>query len=192
LFEDEVRAAARALEPYRGSVTIDVEWGNIFAPAAIARLDLAVVMGSPEHRALVLGQLFGDLTEAVLERNRLVWLLTRVEPERVAWDGIQHSVHAFGGEAERDIAREVGHRRRAFDAAVPARAHARCGRHDRDQADRLDRLARGQVRAGPPQGEADPAGRLRATGAGQRRVPAGRATVARAWPAPGRRVHRRR
>ena len=30
LFEDEVRAAARALDPYRGSVTIDVEWGNVF------------------------------------------------------------------------------------------------------------------------------------------------------------------
>lgn len=83
LFEDEVRAAARALEPYRGSVTIDVEWGNIFAPAAVARLDLAVVLGSPEHRALVLGDLFGDLTESVLERNLLFQLLTRYTPDAV-------------------------------------------------------------------------------------------------------------
>ena len=83
LYEDEVRAAARALEPYRGSVTIDVEWGNIFAPAPVARLDLAVVLGSPEHRALVLGDLFGDLTEAVLERSLLFQLLKRYTPAAV-------------------------------------------------------------------------------------------------------------
>jgi hypothetical protein len=83
LFEDEVRAAARALEPYRGSVTIDVEWGNIFAPAPVARLDLAVVMGSAEHRALVLGDLFGDLTDQVLERNLLFRILMRYKPEAV-------------------------------------------------------------------------------------------------------------
>ncbi|HEY7193858.1 MAG TPA: hypothetical protein VH439_08955 [Gemmatimonadales bacterium] len=83
LYEDEVRAAARALEPYRGGVTIDVEWGNIFAPAAVARLDLAVVLGSSEHRALVLGDLFGELTEAVLERSLLFQLLMKYKPAAV-------------------------------------------------------------------------------------------------------------
>ena len=83
LYEDEVRAAARALESYRGTVTIDVEWGNLFAPAAVARLDLAVVLGSAEHRALVLGDLFGDFTEAVLERSHLFQLLKRYKPDAV-------------------------------------------------------------------------------------------------------------
>src|SRR5206468_954036 len=83
LFEDEVRAAARALEPYRGAVTIDVEWGNVFAPASVARLDLAVVLGNPAHRALVLGDLYGDLTEAVLERSLLFQLLLRYKPHAV-------------------------------------------------------------------------------------------------------------
>ena len=83
LYEDEVRAAARVLEPYRGSVTVDVEWGNVFVPASVARLDLAVVLGSPEHRALVLGDLFGDLSEAVLERNLLFQLLKRHRPDAV-------------------------------------------------------------------------------------------------------------
>jgi len=83
LFEEEVRAAARALEPYRGGVTIDVEWGNIFAPAPVARLDLALVLGSAEHRALVLGDLFGDLTEAVLERSLLFQLLMKYKPAAV-------------------------------------------------------------------------------------------------------------
>jgi hypothetical protein len=77
LFEDEVRAAARALEPDRGAVTIDVEWGNVFMPAAVARLDIATLMATAEHRALVLGDLLGDLTEAVLERNLLFRLLVR-------------------------------------------------------------------------------------------------------------------
>jgi len=83
LFEDEVRAAARALEPYRGGVTIDVEWGNVFMPAAAARLDRSVVMSSAEHRALVLGDLYGDLTEQVLERSLLFQLLLRYKPDAV-------------------------------------------------------------------------------------------------------------
>src|SRR5262245_41163939 len=83
LYEDEVRAAARALEPWRGTVTIDVEWGNIFAPAAVARPDLAVVLGSAEHRALVLGDLFGDLTDAVLERSLLFQVLMKYKPDAV-------------------------------------------------------------------------------------------------------------
>ncbi|PYP58863.1 MAG: short-chain dehydrogenase [Gemmatimonadetes bacterium] len=83
LFEDEVRAAARALEPYRGGVTIDVEWGNVFMPAPVARLDMATVMAKAEHRALVLGDLLGDLTDAVLERNLLFQLLVRYKPDAV-------------------------------------------------------------------------------------------------------------
>lgn len=83
LYEDEVRAAARALEPYRGSVTIDVEWGNVFRPASVARLEMSTVTASAEHRALVLGDLLGELTEAVLERSLLVRLLVRYRPEAV-------------------------------------------------------------------------------------------------------------
>src|SRR3989441_6457925 len=83
LFEDEVRAAARALEPYRGGVTIDVEWGNVFMPAPVARLDIATIMSKAEHRALVLGDLLGDLTDTVLERNLLFQLLVRYKPDAV-------------------------------------------------------------------------------------------------------------
>ena len=83
LFEDEVRAAARALEPHRGGVTIDVEWGNVFMPAPVARLDIATIMATAEHRALVLGDLLGDLTDTVLERNLLLRLLVRYKPDAV-------------------------------------------------------------------------------------------------------------
>ncbi len=110
LFEDEVRAAARALEPYRGAVTIDVEWGNIFAPASVARLDLAVIMGSPAHRALVLGDLYGDLSDAVLERSLLFQLLIHYKPQAVvdsintatafAYQDIFHSARALLSRAQ--------------------------------------------------------------------------------------------
>lgn len=83
LFEDDVRAAARALEPYRGTATIDVEWGNVFMPASVARFDIATIMASAEHRALVIGDLLGDLTEATLERNLLFRLLVRYKPDAV-------------------------------------------------------------------------------------------------------------
>src|SRR5205807_383704 len=44
LFEDEVRATARALEPYRGRATIDVEWGNVFLPASLAQVERHVLL----------------------------------------------------------------------------------------------------------------------------------------------------
>ncbi|HJS43164.1 MAG TPA: hypothetical protein VJ755_06805 [Gemmatimonadales bacterium] len=117
LYEDEVRAAARALEPYRGSVTIDVEWGNVFMPAAVARLDLAVVLGSAEHRALVLGDLYGDLTEHVLERSLLFQLLLRHTP-----DAVVDSINTATAFAYQDI----------FQSA--RQLHERSKRGDVDQA----------------------------------------------------------
>lgn len=83
LFEDEVRAAAAALEPYRGSATIDVEWGNVLLPAPVARLERSALLADPAHRALVLDDLLGDLTDAVLERSLLYQVLTRYRPEAV-------------------------------------------------------------------------------------------------------------
>src|SRR5437879_13779488 len=38
LFEEEVRATARALEPYRGSALIEVEWGKVFLPASLGHV----------------------------------------------------------------------------------------------------------------------------------------------------------
>jgi hypothetical protein len=83
LYEDEVRAAAAALAPDRGRTEIVVEWGNVFLPAPIARLDLTTLLATPEHRALALGDLFGDLTEEVLERSLLLRLLVQYKPAAV-------------------------------------------------------------------------------------------------------------
>ena len=75
LFEDEVRATARALEPYRGRATIDVEWGNVFLPASLAQLERGAVVANPEQRRLVLQDLLGELTDDVLQRSFLYQLL---------------------------------------------------------------------------------------------------------------------
>src|SRR5437660_1136626 len=39
LFEEEVRATARALEPYRGSALIEGDWGDVFLPASLAQFE---------------------------------------------------------------------------------------------------------------------------------------------------------
>src|SRR5256885_15688764 len=49
LFEDEVRATARALEPDRGRATIEVEWGNVFLPASLAQLERGAILASRAH-----------------------------------------------------------------------------------------------------------------------------------------------
>src|SRR5438876_12281671 len=75
LFEEEVRATARALEPYRGRATIEVEWGDVFLPAGLARLERGAVMANPEHRRLVLQDLLSELTDDLLHRSFLYQLL---------------------------------------------------------------------------------------------------------------------
>ncbi len=83
LFEDEVKATARTLEPYRGRTTIEVEWGNVFLPATLARLERGAIVGNAEHRALALHDVLGELTDDVLQRSFLYQLLMKYRPEAV-------------------------------------------------------------------------------------------------------------
>ena len=83
LFEDEVRATARALEPYRGRTTIEVEWGNVFLPASLAQLERGSVMANPEHRRLMLQDLLSELTDDVFHRSFLSRLLLKYKPDAV-------------------------------------------------------------------------------------------------------------
>jgi hypothetical protein len=83
LFEDEVKATARALEPYRGRTVIDVEWGDVFMPATLARLERGAVVGSAEHRARLVRDLLDELTEEMLERSFLYQLLTKYRADAV-------------------------------------------------------------------------------------------------------------
>ncbi|HYS20091.1 MAG TPA: hypothetical protein VEO73_03285, partial [Gemmatimonadales bacterium] len=83
LYENEVRETAAALAPVRGRTTIDVEWGNVFFPSPVARLDRGELLANPAHRALLIGDLLGDLTDEVLERSLLHQLLRKYAPDVV-------------------------------------------------------------------------------------------------------------
>ncbi|HTR19623.1 MAG TPA: hypothetical protein VMH88_02110 [Gemmatimonadales bacterium] len=115
LFEEEVRAAARALDPYRGDTEIAVDWGNVFFPAPVARLDRSAILADPKHRALVLDDLLGDLTEEVLERSLLYQILHRYHP-----DAVVDSINTATAFAYQDI----------FQSARELLSRAREGRAD--------------------------------------------------------------
>ena len=83
LFEDEVNAAARALDPYRGHATIEVEWGNVFLPASLAREEHATIVADAGRRRLVLNDLLEELTDDVLQRSFLYQLLVKYRPDAV-------------------------------------------------------------------------------------------------------------
>jgi hypothetical protein len=83
LFEDEVKATARALEPYRGRAAIELEWGNVFLPASLAREEHAAVVADTAHRRMVLDDLLGELTDDVLHRSFLYQLLVKYRPDAV-------------------------------------------------------------------------------------------------------------
>jgi len=83
LFEDEVKATAHALDPHRGGTSIDAEWGDLFLPASLARLERGAVMADPAHRRLLVNDLLGELTEDILHRSFLYQLLTTHRPDIV-------------------------------------------------------------------------------------------------------------
>ncbi len=83
LSERETRETAERLAPHAGDATIVAEHGNVYLPAALARLERARLLEEPANRRLLVDDVFGDLTEAVLERSFLVQLLTRHRPDAV-------------------------------------------------------------------------------------------------------------
>lgn len=83
LFEDEVRATAGTLDRHRGRTTIEVEWGDVFLPATLARLDRTTIVGTAEHRALLLHDVLDDFSDDILDRSFLYQLLMTYRPDAV-------------------------------------------------------------------------------------------------------------
>jgi hypothetical protein len=118
LSENEVREAAAYLDPERGDTVVETAWGNVFMPAAIARCSRGEVLADQELRASVIDDLFGDLSDEVLERNFLFQLLQRSRPEAVvdcintatafAYQDVFHSARDLleavrGGDVRREL-----------------------------------------------------------------------------------------
>ncbi len=83
LHEDEVRAAAAALDAERGETVVEAAWGDVFLPAAVARVPRRDVLRSPEHRAVVLQDLLGEMNDEVLRRSFLFQLFDAHRPDAV-------------------------------------------------------------------------------------------------------------
>jgi nucleoside-diphosphate-sugar epimerase len=105
LFEDEVKATARALDPYCGRVAIEVEWGDVFLPASLARRGRSAVVADAEQRRLLLDDLLGELTDEVVHRSFLYQLLIKHRPDAVV-DSI-NTATAFAYQDALQSAREL-------------------------------------------------------------------------------------
>src|SRR6266851_1248398 len=156
LFEEEGRATARALEPYRGRATLEVEWGNVFLPAGIAQLERGSVMANAEHRRLLVQDLLSELTDDVLQRSFLYQLLLKYKPDAVvdsintatafAYQDALRSAQDLLALARRGEVDEAAVERRAaahVAAADPARSDpGRVAQACRDESVREDRYER--------------------------------------------------
>ncbi len=83
LFEDEVDEGAAWLRQFAGSTAIDTSWGDVFLPAALAKMERKRLLADTASRELVLDDLLGDLTRDVLERSSLYQLFDRYKPDAV-------------------------------------------------------------------------------------------------------------
>ena len=83
LYEDEVRAGAEWLRARSEETEILFEWGDVFLPEPIAKLQRADWLSDPAQRRMVLTDLLQDLTPSVLERSFLYRLCDRYQPDVV-------------------------------------------------------------------------------------------------------------
>ncbi len=83
LYEDEVRRTADSLGPYRAKAAIECEWGNVFYPEPAAKLDRRAILADAGLRRMVIDDIVGDLSPAVLRRSFLYQLFERWQPDVV-------------------------------------------------------------------------------------------------------------
>jgi hypothetical protein len=83
LTERETQEAASALAPLAGDTVIAVEAGDIYAPVTIVGHERGKSLDDPARLRLLVDDTFGDLTEEVLTRSRLVQLLAKYRPDAV-------------------------------------------------------------------------------------------------------------
>jgi NAD(P)-dependent dehydrogenase (short-subunit alcohol dehydrogenase family) len=62
---------------------MEAAWGNVFLPDPLREQQRDAVLADAEHRALVLDELYGELTEQVVSRSTLGAMLLRTRPHIV-------------------------------------------------------------------------------------------------------------
>ncbi len=68
---------------HKSSPVLEAVWGDIFLPEAVNEKRRAEILADPGSRALVLDELYGDLTDEVLAGSTLGALLLRLKPDIV-------------------------------------------------------------------------------------------------------------
>ncbi len=123
LRREESEAAVEELrgDPLSASVELDGAWGDLFVPARLKDRPRADVLADPEARSLLVDDLYGELSEEVIQRSTLGRLLAEVQPQILV-----DCVNTAGALAYQD----------AFASAARLRADAAAGRADLDSVER--------------------------------------------------------
>ena len=79
LRRDEAEAAVAELQRDGAAqgVRIEAEWGDLFMPEAVRERSRADILGDVASRGMVLDDLFGELSDDVVERSTLGAMLLR-------------------------------------------------------------------------------------------------------------------
>lgn len=123
LRREEAEGAVRELEshPNAANTSIEPAWGDLFVQDDVSERPREDILGDAEARGRMVDDLFGPLTQEVLERSAFGSLLGRVRP-----DVIVDSVNTAGALAYKDV----------FASAAQLRADADGGAIDSEAVER--------------------------------------------------------
>lgn len=123
LTRDEAEEAVAELraEFGDGGSAIEPYWGDLFVPAALKDRPRREILADPEARALLVEDLYGEMTEEVFRRSALGQLLMAVRP-----DVVVDSINTAGALAYQNF----------FQSALDLREAARRGDVDLERVER--------------------------------------------------------
>ncbi|HSH46841.1 MAG TPA: hypothetical protein VK966_13425 [Longimicrobiales bacterium] len=86
LTREEVEPAVETLrreveDDPAGSIAFEAEWGDLFAPEPLKDRRRGEVLGDPDTRRLLLDDLYGELTDDVLQRSAFASMVDRHRPD---------------------------------------------------------------------------------------------------------------
>ncbi len=120
--EEAEEAVAELREEFgSGGSAIDPYWGDLFVPAALKDRPRREILADPQARALLVEDLYGEMTDEVFRRSALGQLLLEVRPQVVV-----DSINTAGALAYQNF----------FQSALDLREAARRGEADLERVER--------------------------------------------------------
>lgn len=81
--EEAEEAVAELRAEVRGETSVEPRWGDLFVPHELKDRPRGEILGDPRARALLVDDLYGELTEEVFQRSALGRLLLEVDRKSV-------------------------------------------------------------------------------------------------------------